>query len=513
MYYTYPMNISVTHAEPLVDHLTVTVDAADYHSDYENQLKTYRKRITLPGFRQGMVPASLVRSRFGQSILADQLNQMVGKGLSQHITDQGIRFVGRPYLVGDTFAELDPAGDRPYAFTFEIGREPEFELNVSALPDVPQYEVTISEADLDRQILRARYQHGPNESAEKVEGDAKTAFNLVGVLKVEGEPEPAEGEVSQFPFPRFFGLHTVLVPTLASEVYGKKPGDMIRFEPAQAFTSAADGAAQLRLEPAEYARIANRTLVLDVRQVFLNRPAPLGQELYAKVLALPEGDSVDDEETFRARLREKLDGQAKQMGAYLESDRLKRILLEAHPFELPDRILQRWLVDEFDEFKKEGAIQGRYAQYRDELRLHLIQKKLAERYPNLALGESDIREAVTEKLMGYFAQPGAEAPQLTHSHDHDHDHGHDHPHDHSHDHDHDHVASTGELSGEQHPALQAGLVEQLVDRFMQDDNFIQRETAALRSQRFFEVMTHEVVRLTPTPVSYTDFERIIATGG
>lgn len=48
---------------------------------------------------------------------------------------------------------------------------------------------------------------------------------------------------------------------------------------------------------------------------------------------------------------------------------------------------------------------------------------------------------------------------------------------------------------------------------MQDDNFIQRETAALRSQRFFEVMTHEVVRLTPTPVSYTDFERIIATGG
>jgi len=107
------MNISIEPKEPLVDWLTVTVEAADYQSDYETQLKHYRKRITLPGFRQGMVPASLVRKRFGPSILAEQLNQMVGKGLSQHISQQGIRFVGRPFLVNDTFANLDPEGAQP----------------------------------------------------------------------------------------------------------------------------------------------------------------------------------------------------------------------------------------------------------------------------------------------------------------------------------------------------------------------------------------------------------------
>ena len=544
------MNISIEAKEPLVDWLIVTVEPADYQADYESQLKNYRKRIALPGFRQGMVPASLVRKRFGSSILAEQLNQMVGKGLSRHIQDQGIRFVGRPYLVGDTFAELDPEGQRPYAFTFELGREPEFELNVSNLPEVGDYTVTVTDADLDRQIVRARYQHGPSEPAEKVEGDAKTAFNLVGILRVEGEPE----EGSTLPFPRFFGLHTVLVPTLASEVYGKKPGDTVHFVPAQAFTSPADGAAQLRLEPAEYTHVAQRTLTLEIKQVFLNRP----HELDAKFFELVAGPGIADEKAFREALRAKLEGQARQMADYLQQDRIKRVLLEAHPFELPDRILQRWLADEYEEFRKEGELERRYAAYRDELRLHLIQRKLAERYPELQLGEDDVRREVSARLVDYFSQQGGgHVHTHDHDHDHDHDHGHhhhghdhDHAHDHAHDHDdaphaaapHSHVHDAAELTEGHHhghdhshdhahaddhidgdapahdpntanPVLQAGLVEQLVDRFLQDEQFVTRETTALRNRRFFEVMTSQVVKLAPRAVSYTDFERIVATGG
>lgn len=90
---------------------------------------------------------------------------------------------------------------------------------------------------------------------------------------------------------------------------------------------------------------------------------------------------------------------------------------------------------------------------------------------------------------------------------------------HSHDPAHSHVADADELTegahshDHPHPALQAGLVEQLVDRFMTDENFVQRETTALRNRRFFEVMTGQVLQLAPKTVSYTDFERIVATGG
>ena len=43
--------------------LTAHIKESDYHNSVENSLLNYRKKMTVPGFRQGKVPMSLVRKK------------------------------------------------------------------------------------------------------------------------------------------------------------------------------------------------------------------------------------------------------------------------------------------------------------------------------------------------------------------------------------------------------------------------------------------------------------------
>ncbi|MDE7451597.1 MAG: trigger factor family protein, partial [Alistipes sp.] len=50
----------------------VTVGEADYGEAVEKELRNYRRKANIPGFRPGMVPMGVVKKMYGKGVLAEQ---------------------------------------------------------------------------------------------------------------------------------------------------------------------------------------------------------------------------------------------------------------------------------------------------------------------------------------------------------------------------------------------------------------------------------------------------------
>ena len=92
------MNIEQLNTGSLTGELKVTLDPIDYNETYETALKIYRKRVDLPGFRKGAVPASLVKQRFGKSLLVDEINKMLQEAIGNYVSENKLELLDILYM-------------------------------------------------------------------------------------------------------------------------------------------------------------------------------------------------------------------------------------------------------------------------------------------------------------------------------------------------------------------------------------------------------------------------------
>src|SRR6056297_1077698 len=90
------MNITQEKKDELNAVVKIEFEKEDYLPAYEKALKDYRKRVNLPGFRQGHVPMGIVKKRFGRSLLADEMNQLLTQRLREHIEKNDLNVLGNP---------------------------------------------------------------------------------------------------------------------------------------------------------------------------------------------------------------------------------------------------------------------------------------------------------------------------------------------------------------------------------------------------------------------------------
>ena len=69
----------------LHDKLTVKVTKDDYYPSFEKAVKEYSKKVNIPGFRKGMVPASMIKKMYAVSILYDDVRTLVEKQLQEYL--------------------------------------------------------------------------------------------------------------------------------------------------------------------------------------------------------------------------------------------------------------------------------------------------------------------------------------------------------------------------------------------------------------------------------------------
>ena len=73
------MDVNIKKIDSLNAILTVKITNEDYNAPYEASLKTHRKQMQLPGFRKGHVPTSIIKKKYGPSILAEEIDKILNK--------------------------------------------------------------------------------------------------------------------------------------------------------------------------------------------------------------------------------------------------------------------------------------------------------------------------------------------------------------------------------------------------------------------------------------------------
>ena len=120
--------------------------------------KAYREiaqQVSIPGFRKGKVPASVIDQRVGRgAVLSEAVNEAIPGQIVAAIREHEVRSLGRPEVDNLEFADGEPL-----TFTAELDVRPEIVLPDLATVTVTVDEVTVTDEQVDEQLggLRERF--------------------------------------------------------------------------------------------------------------------------------------------------------------------------------------------------------------------------------------------------------------------------------------------------------------------------------------------------------------------
>ena len=392
------MKISFENQDKVNGLMTLTVESADYEEKVEKQLKEYRKKAKVPGFRPGMVPMGLIKRQYGTAAKVDEVNKLIGEGIYNYVRENNIQMLGEP-IPSDKQVPQDLEGDGPFEFVFDIAVAPEFKIELTSKDQVDYYEIDVDDKLVDQQIEMYAARGGRYENVE--EYDAEKRDRIQGDLReLDADGNTKEGgitvaEVSMMP-------QYIKVEDQKSLFNGAKLGDIITFNPRKAYPeNDAEIAALLKMKKEEVADITS-DFSYQVTGISRYVNAPVDQQLFDQVFG--EGN-VTSEEEFRAKVADDLKARFAGESDYLFMLNTRKYAEEkVGELTFPEEILKRVMKsnnkdkgDDYVEKNFEGSIK--------ELKWHLIKEQLVAA-AGIKIEDADVKSMALQMARAQFAQYG-----------------------------------------------------------------------------------------------------------
>lgn len=389
------MKVSFDCPDKINGLLTVTIEEDDFKNDVEKELKNYRKRANVPGFRPGMVPMGLIRRQYGNAVKMDVVNNKLSEEVNKYIQDNKINMLGMP-LGSEKQTPVDLEKDAPYTFMFDIAVAPEFDIELSDKDAIDYYDITVDDKLVDQQIDGFASRFGAYQKAEEYkEGDV-----LKGDLReLDAEGNTKEGGVE-------VEGATVMPQYLKDDdqkklFEGAKAGDIITFNPYKAYAGGAEVATLLKVER-EKKDDYQGDFSYQITEVQHFEKHAVDQELFDQVFGK---DEVKDEKSFREKIAEGVKQQ-------LATDEDFRFLQDLRKYAeekvgqltYPDALLKR-VLKENNKDKDDEFINKNYEASLKDLTWSLIKNKLAEK-AEVKVNDDDVKNVAREIARAQFAQYG-----------------------------------------------------------------------------------------------------------
>ncbi len=204
--------------------LTLTLDAASIEDAYGKRIAKYAKELTIPGFRKGKVPASVIERKFGDQIREESTFDAMEEALKEAIGSldkEHAPLVFSTPVLQDEEKLLPFKKGEDVTFTVVYDVMPRFELPQYTGLEIEVPSVEITDADIDKQVEKYREQ---NAIVRQKDGEAASG-DIVTVDYVELDEEGKEIESTKrdgFTFTLGSGYNFY---KLDKEIEGMKAGD------------------------------------------------------------------------------------------------------------------------------------------------------------------------------------------------------------------------------------------------------------------------------------------------
>ncbi|SCY37288.1 trigger factor [Nonlabens sp. Hel1_33_55] len=380
------MNIKRTDSDALNATITIEVAQADYKEKVDKILADYRKTATIPGFRKGHVPESLINKKYRTPILVDEINKIIQEQLNEYITKEKLNILGNPLPVEQE--EIDWSSD-DFKFDFEIGLAPDFEVDVQGKKAITHYQIKTDDETINKQIDRIRTQYGKLVSKDVVEeGDEVT-----GVFRNDDEDINTDAT---------FSIDKIKGKTNSKKFIGSKKGDSLELKTKGLFEDDHDLMSNLKIEH-DKAHDLDVPVTFEITEINKREMAELNQEFFDKLFG---PDVIKSEDELRERLREDAKKQfAQQTDQKLLTD-ITEGLIENTKFDLPANFLKKWIANNGEnEFTEEEAA-AEYEKSEKGLRYQLIESSVLKANEDLQLKFEELKEYASAQIREQMKQYG-----------------------------------------------------------------------------------------------------------
>ena len=353
------MEITLDKKDKTTATLKVNLKENDYQGLVAEKVKEYSKKVSLKGFRQGKVPASLIEKMYGKTILIDEINHLLSKSINDYIKENKIQILGDPLPDTEASHKIDWENQKDFEFNYNLGLVPEFKYELDKLK-INKYSIEVDEKVVKDTVDNLRSQYGQMINPEvSAEGDF-----LYGELKeIEGT----------------FTTQTLIPTNKLSKkelknFVGVKKEDKVQFDIKKAFEDAGEIAYITGL-PKEEAEKKEGKFELTVSNISRSEPAELNQEFFDKIFGK---DTVKSEEEFNNKLKDTIqENYTREAENQLQRD-IQSTLVDNTSIEFPDSFLKKWLLISNEGKITEEQIEKEYQFYIKELKWTLIKNKIGE---------------------------------------------------------------------------------------------------------------------------------------
>lgn len=341
------MHVEVAETGPCSRTVTIKVPPTTIQEHLDEAYAQASQHAQIKGFRQGKIPRKVLEKRFGKAILAEAKEKIVSQSFETAVREHELTFVGRPRVEGIGEEPLDAASELQFTVLMDV--RPTFELGEVKGIEVKGPDLEVKDEDVDRALQDI--------------ADRKKSLT------------PSDGPVGEDDFAK----GNVVFRNEAGEEVLRRDGAQVTSKmplpgvDAEAFAKALVGTAigdtaTVEIEfpdnfDKEEVRGQKGTFAFEVTEVTSVSLPPIDDELAKEF-------EFDNLEALRTDLRERIAGERERLEHLRMEEDVLKTLMEAHPYELPDSLVEE---------QKQHSLHG-----------------FAQRLQQAGMGEDDIRAKLEE---------------------------------------------------------------------------------------------------------------------
>ncbi len=434
--------------------ITVGLTRDDLKPKIDAELKRFRNRSAIKGFRQGQAPMEYIKRMYGTAIFSEILNDMLTKELTAYLKESNLDVLGQPLPAENQNRysfKIDNI-EEEYAIGYEVGFVPPFE--VQGLDGSQTFErLTVSDleelAEKDLEYARKRMGKRSNPEDNIEEND----ILKIAAAELDGDTVKPDGWTTTMTI----HVTNVTDETLKNEFLSKKKGDTARYNIRLLENHKDDAMYRKYLLnlPEDDDRAVGDWFEGTIEEVSRVGIADLDEEFFTNYFG---GSVTNREEAIEALKNGVLGFYNVRSNALLMRDFQSR-LMELNHFDLPNTFLKRWLGANNEELTAE-QIDIEFPAFAENLRWSILRDRLKEQFA-VGVSNEELRAAYAIKVRNYFQ---AELP--------------------------DHI------------------IDSSVDRLMQDEKDVENTRRDLETDKLFEAIRAQVA-ITDKAVPSEEFHQIM----
>ena len=328
------MKTEVIDVSPTRKEIKIEIDSEAVRAVYDQISDRYAKLTTVPGFRRGHAPRSVVRTRFKNEIRGEVLRELVPQTIADVLKESELDVIGEPDVHLDNTEALEKLGEQPLSVHVHVEVMPEVALGQYKGLEAARSVRPVTDEDVERVIEGLRE---TSASLEPVEDRGAQVGDTVTVN--------FHGKFTETPDEEDINVEDVDVVLGGEGVHESFTENFLGVRPDEEKTFTVEYPEEFSSKGLAGKKVEYTAKITAVRIKVL----PEADDEWARSL----GDEFESLANLREKIREDLENRSRFESDSRLRDQVMRQLVKQHQFEVPETFIEHQTKQRLEQLVRE----------------------------------------------------------------------------------------------------------------------------------------------------------------